>query len=55
MSSGGRKEANKAGRCKKPFRADWNETETPHISLELWVEKKANSRQRHVAGGAVFD
>lgn len=43
MNSGGRKEVNKAGGCKNLSRADWNETETPHISLELWFEKKANS------------
>lgn len=44
MNSGWEEEGGKQSWwVQKPLRADWNETETPHMSLELWLEKKANS------------
>lgn len=56
MNSGGQEGSKQSWWVQKPFRTDWNETKTPHISLELWFEKKANSTAgRDVAGGAVFD
>lgn len=41
MNSGGRKEANKAGGCKNL--SELIGMKQKHLTLELWLEKKANS------------